>query len=429
MAWRIAHFLLAAAYLVLPVAMLGAGIWRQRRGHRGSVGNVIVAYVCGLAIGMGLNLVYAVGTHARPMVAQVALSAYFATGLLLLLRFFDQGVRAGLRWLLRLREPASEVVSGGWWRGVRMIGGGMIRLTILFAIGLPYVMAAVMTYRPKVLSGDDPRMQSGLNFERVEFRTSDGVRIVGWWMPAMAESGARREQRWDGWGRQTVIVCHGLAASKANELVLARRLVPAGFNVLAFDFRAHGESGGQLATFGALEKRDVLAAVKWVRNSRSAQAQRIFGVGASMGAAALISAAADDSAEGQAIEAVAAYACYDDLYELTRDTTTQYFGKPLDMLLLHVGLPLAAAQAGADLLHYAPAADVKALWPRPLLVIQGEQDEVIDFQRGRGLFDAASQPKFHLFFPQGSHNDVVSSETAARVVAAFFRTARAVPVI
>ena len=58
-----------------------------------------------------------------------------------------------------------------------------------------------------------------------------------------------------------------------------------------------------------------------------------------------------------------------------------------------------------------------------------ELDEIIDFQRGRALFDAASQPKYHLFFPEGWHNDIVNNDAAARSVAAFFRAARAVPVI
>ena len=55
---------------------------------------------------------------------------------------------------------------------------------IVFAVGLPYVMAAVMTYRPKILPTEDPRTQLGFNFERVEFSTSDGIKIVGWWIPA-----------------------------------------------------------------------------------------------------------------------------------------------------------------------------------------------------------------------------------------------------
>src|SRR5207237_8058214 len=111
---------------------------------------------------------------------------------------------------------------------------------------------------------------------------------------------------------------HGLASSKSNQLILARRLVPGGYNCLAIDFRAHGQSAGQLTTFGATEKRDVLAAIHWLREHHADESKPIVGVGANMGAAALISAAADDSSEGNSLAAVASYACCDDPQYLTR---------------------------------------------------------------------------------------------------------------
>jgi alpha-beta hydrolase superfamily lysophospholipase len=136
------------------------------------------------------------------------------------------------------------------------------------------------------------------------FAASDGVELVGWWIPAARAPASVRGSLRQQWGKNTVLVCHGLAANKSNQLVMARQLVPGGFNVLAFDFRAHGESGGQLTTFGKLEVNDVLGAVRWVRENHADQAHKIFGVGASMGGSALIVAAADDSDQGRAIEAV-----------------------------------------------------------------------------------------------------------------------------
>ena len=97
--------------------------------------------------------------------------------------------------------------------------------------------------------------------------------------------------------------------------------------------------------------------------------------------------------------------------------------------LLTFLMPLVSAQTGTDLVHYAPAREVALLWPRPLLVIQSELDEVIDFNRGRKLWESASQPKYHVFFPEGSHGKLGADESVARIVTAFFREARSVPVI
>ncbi|MGZ5139219.1 MAG: 2'-5' RNA ligase family protein, partial [Burkholderiales bacterium] len=44
------------------------------------------------------------------------------------------------------------------------------------AVGLPYVMSSVMTYRPKVGPGDDPRRMLGFKYERVEFLSTDGIK-------------------------------------------------------------------------------------------------------------------------------------------------------------------------------------------------------------------------------------------------------------
>jgi len=450
---RLLHLLIVATYLVLPAAVVLSILLKRRRSPRDRAGeapgsataaaadrdaadqstmlaSIAVTFVAALAIAVSLCLVYARATDGHVPLTQMLLATYFAAGLLLILRGFDAAVIWLLRHLLWLHRPGKATVG----RGARIFTIYIARTIILIGFGLPYVMAVVMTYRPKVMPSDDPQKQLGFKFERVEFVASDGTRLAGWWIPAAAQTLPRRRNLptiapSPDAGRNTVIVCHGLAASKSNQLILGRRLVPGGVNVLAFDFRAHGESGGQITSFGALEKRDVLAAVHWVRENHPEQSRRIFGVGASMGGAALIAAASDRSAEGQSIEAVATYAAYDDLDLLVHDVSKQFFERPLGWILEHVGVPIASAHAGVNLTAFAPARDVSNLWPRPILYIHGEQDEIIPFRRGENLFDFTSQPKYHLWYPKGSHNDIVADEAAAAIVEEFFRSAKSVPVI
>ena len=114
---------------------------------------------------------------------------------------------------------------------------------------------------------------------------------------------------------------------------------------------------------------------------------------------------------------------------MTAATGERFFAPPLDWLLLHVGLPIASGQAGADLVDYAPAHDIAALWPRPILLLHSQHDDVIDFARGQALLNAASQPKYHIWFLAGRYNDVIHNQPAAKIVLEFFRTAAAEPVI
>ncbi|MGH7215310.1 MAG: alpha/beta hydrolase, partial [Tepidisphaeraceae bacterium] len=202
-----------------------------------------------------------------------------------------------------------------------------------------------------------------------------------------------------------------------------------GYNAFVFDFRAHGDSAGHLTSFGDLERRDVLGAVRWVRDHRPLMARRIVGVGASMGAAALIAAAADEGEDGRAIDAVAVYGTYDRVGSLARSVTDQYFLPPLNWLAVNIGLPLASVQVGTNLNAFSPAALAPRLWPRPILIVHGEQDEIIDVAHGQSLFEAATLPKSRFWIERGSHNSVVNDDNAALAVRRFFDTAKPVPVI
>jgi pimeloyl-ACP methyl ester carboxylesterase len=107
--------------------------------------------------------------------------------------------------------------------------------------------------------------------------TADGIRLA-----------TRRWAALDQ-GRATVVVAHGLTANKDEPRVvsLCAALQRQGFEVIAYDSRGHGQSGGQ-CTLGDLERHDVAAVVRWAR----ARNRRIVLVGASMGAVAVLSYAA-----------------------------------------------------------------------------------------------------------------------------------------
>ena len=62
----------------------------------------------------------------------------------------------------------------------------------------------------------------------------------------------------------TIIIAHGLGASKSDYVNLSGFLSSNGFNVLLFDFRAHGESEGKSCSLGLKEQLDITAAIDYI---------------------------------------------------------------------------------------------------------------------------------------------------------------------
>ena len=85
--------------------------------------------------------------------------------------------------------------------------------------------------------------------------------------------------------RGTVVLAHGLSASKDHPEVveMAARLNGMGLTVVTYDARGHGESGGR-CTLGDLERHDVAAALDWARDMDGP----VVLVGASMGGIAVL---------------------------------------------------------------------------------------------------------------------------------------------
>jgi pimeloyl-ACP methyl ester carboxylesterase len=97
--------------------------------------------------------------------------------------------------------------------------------------------------------------------------------------------------------RATVLVCHGFMCDQHDSGIFRSMFKRSHFNVMTFDFRAHGkDSQGQCCTFGHDEALDVIAAAKFIRNHPELGKLPVFAYGFSMGAVSAIEAQSmDDS--------------------------------------------------------------------------------------------------------------------------------------
>ena len=431
---ELAQGFLRAIYAAAPIlfaALLFDRAYRlkQKKAFQELIGTAIASAL----IGTSLTVIFALAVGARVRIDQAILASFFFFGVLVLLKGLDALAKRTATLIFQSQPPTQTQTDVDPGRSTRIAalldppvaprwrrcGAGLFRATLLAAVGLPYIMAAAMTYRPKVGIVGDPFQQMGWRFEAVTFSATDGTPISAWWIPAPpAPAGASPEQSRD-WGRRTVLVCHGLGANKLNQLHMGRAFHARGWNLLAIDFRAHGESGGQFSSFGDHERRDVLGAVRWLKSNHASNARQIVGVGASLGAAALIAAAGEtDSVEGRSINGLMIYATYADLGELATHITRDRLPWGFGLLARVLALPLASLHAGSNLMAFAPRQTLTCMGDRPVFIVHGTRDEIIPVHHAQLLFDAAKGPR-RLVLLDSDHNGIIEDEQAARDGAKF----------
>ena len=255
----------------------------------------------------------------------------------------------------------------------------------IFVVGVWLTGSALSSPAPNQV-GDLPGELTGRN---VEFASKSGATLRGWFVPGKKGAGA-------------VVLMHGLRASRLNMLGRTRFLAAAGYSVLCFDFRAHGESTGDEITFGYLESEDARAAIEFLR--LTAPGERVGIIGISMGGAATLLATPPLTADAIVLEEV-----YATLSEALTNRLTEQLGG------------WASVLANLLVIQFKPRVGVSAEELRPIervgkltmpkLFIVGADDKYTTLEESVRLFDAAAEPKEFWAIAGAAHIDLHSFAT------------------
>ena len=210
-----------------------------------------------------------------------------------------------------------------------------------------------------------------------------------------------------------VIVCHGLGSKKENHLTFTEYMAEQGFASLAFDWRGHGESAGNLDDH-TLD--DVTAAIVYLSRRPDVDKARLAIRATSMGAYMALQAAALDTR----LKAVVAIA-------------------PATEEVVRMGA--APVKAGKDAIDYARGARIQRkpimAWlekqdilnavpkiaPRAVMFVHCKGDEVIPYQSTERLYAAAGEPKKLLLLEDGHHRFAQQDGTVSRLTMEWLREA------
>ena len=242
-----------------------------------------------------------------------------------------------------------------------------ILLKILLFIALFLIIFSLITFllsiRPKKIITSLKPSDLGLKYEEVSFKSSDGIKLSGWFIPNNKT-------------KKTIIVMHGYPADKANLLGIAEFLSKE-FNVFLFDFRNFGKSEGKYTTIGYLEKKDLDGAIKYLQENKNITKVGLYGF--SMGGAIALM---NDNKNVKVIVADSAYAR---LSNMLKHMYKPFFilKYPLAYLTKIYGLIFL----GIDINKINPVDNIKNI-DVPILLIHAGKDSQIPVSEAYLLHDA-----------------------------------------
>lgn len=217
----------------------------------------------------------------------------------------------------------------------------------------------------------------GMAYEDVTFPSvPDNIPLKGWFI--------------DSPGTRTLLILHGQSSTKDNfiNMEVGRVLYQHGYDLLMFDFRAHGASGGDIGTVGDRETRDIAGALAYLKGRGITS---VGAIGWSMGAVALINAAPDHP-ELAAIVADSSFASLMDIVDIERE----HFHAPA---FFDPGIILMSRlMYGLDLSANRPAHAISELTDRPIFLIHSIGDPLIPASQSQELAQSdASNPNLQLW--------------------------------
>jgi len=257
------------------------------------------------------------------------------------------------------------------------------------------------------------RGQRSLHWQEVSIQSRFGYMLQGTYIPNPIPTD------------KTIVFLHGITGSRLVGLWYADLYLNEGYNVLIYDSRAHGESGGSAATWGYYEKHDLAQWIDWLLLRHSGGTIGVHGV--SMGAATALSHAELNEATKRVSFYIAdsAYSDLEDLLAQQIQFTIKTDPFWVD-LLLRYSSAAAYLQAGFLYSEVSPVRSVGTV-TTPILYLHGEADRLVPVSMCTQLYTATKGYREIHTFPGIGHGMAIfeSREEYRRSIHRFINNALA----
>lgn len=266
-------------------------------------------------------------------------------------------------------------------------------LSLLFTFGafsFPLLSCSHLFYQPSSELFYDP---TGLKlpFSTIEFKTSDRVKLSGWYFPRLPHHPPKG----------LLLQFHGNAQNISAHFASLVWIVDQGYDFMTFDYRGYGQSEGEPSAEGL--NRDALAAIsEAVHRSQKNGLKGVALVGQSLGGAVLLRAFQEVSPEVR--KGVRIVVVDSSFYSYQAEARTVLSNHFLTTLLQ----PLAYLLISDE---YTPEQAIASVSPIPLVVVHSKSDPVVPNPLGKRIFDLAREPKQYWEVKEPGHIEAFALRT------------------
>jgi uncharacterized protein len=190
--------------------------------------------------------------------------------------------------------------------------------------------------------------------------------------------------------RGTIVYLHGVADNRTSAMGVIERFSRRGFDVVAYDSRAHGESPGNICTYGFFEKEDLRRVLDIVESGP------IVLIGTSLGAAVALQEAAADTR----VTALIAAETFADLRTVATERAPFFFTPGI----IERAFQIAEEKGRFDVDAVSPEAAATKI-TIPVLLIHGAADVDTSPDHSRRVLAALAGPKRLILVPGARHNE------------------------
>jgi uncharacterized protein len=267
----------------------------------------------------------------------------------------------------------------------------------------PHVQSEELSYREKILANKIINdFYQTLSKQEVWIPSQFGYKLHGIYLSLEGS-------------HKTVVITHGIETTLFSSVKYVELFRSMGFNVLLFDLRNHGSSGGKNTTFGYYEKYDLRSVVEWAF-MRTGPGGLVGTMGESLGGAIAIQHAAIDSRVAFCISA----SSFSDFRQLLIYRFKYEYKLPV-FPFLQLANFMTAMLSGMSFDLVSPLRDIGEI-SLPVMLIHGVNDRYVPMQMSKDLYEAKKKGIRYIYLAENAgHADsfTVNREEYTRQVRSF----------